>query len=165
MEGPEFALQRGDRFVMGRALAEPIGETSAKSAAGGGKGVFDLDEQGGMQIPFYAALDNQGMQVPRAFVRQAEFEAAVAEAAGKLAPQVVSVEPSYDYDWTGEPSVFFKVTLSDTPMPEGRAPLTLGRLSFEIVRAVQPLEEWGVLPYFDFFRTGRLAELREPIPA
>ncbi len=104
------------------------------------------------------------MYVPRAFVRRAEFEAAVDEAARKLAPQVVSIVPSYDYDWTGEPSVFFKVTLAEPPLPGGGAPLTTSRISWEIVQHVAPVEEWGVLPYFSYRREPARSKL-ERIPA
>jgi len=49
---------------------------------------------------------NQVVYIPKAFVLQTEFEAAIARAAQKLAPHVVSVIPTLGEDWSGEPAVF-----------------------------------------------------------
>lgn len=50
----------------------------------------------------------------------------------------------------GEAAVFFQVVVAD----EGVSPTELLRIarsiSFAIVQQVQPLDQWGVPPYFDF---------------
>src|SRR5260370_41142341 len=51
--------------------------------------------------------------VPKAFARQGEFAAAVAAVETQLRPQVERIQHTFGDDWTGEPSVFFTVILSD----------------------------------------------------
>ena len=89
------------------------------------------------------------MYLAKAFAHRAQFFAAVAQAADALRPQVVSVEPTLGNDWNGESAVFFQVTVADGILLPQLLPLTR-QISESIVQQVQPLEEWGVLPYFDF---------------
>jgi hypothetical protein len=88
--------------------------------------------------------------VPRAFSHQAQFEAAVARVARKLGPDFLSVTPTLDYDWQGEEAVFFLVVLSDAASRRDQILRSTDKVSDAIRQQVQPLEEWGVLPYFSF---------------
>jgi len=93
--------------------------------------------------------DNGFVYLARAFAQQPQFFAAVAQAADALQPHVVAVTPTLGNDWNGESAVFFQVVLADGVPRAELLPLTT-QISQAIVRQVQPLEEWGVLPYFDF---------------
>jgi hypothetical protein len=93
--------------------------------------------------------DNRTMYLAKAFAHQPQFLAAVAEATGALEPDVVAVTPTLGNDWNGESAVFFQVILADGIPRAQLLPLSR-QISQSIVRQVQPLEEWGVLPYFDF---------------
>jgi hypothetical protein len=93
--------------------------------------------------------DNGFVYLAKAFAQQPQFLAAVAQAAGTLQPQVVAVTPTLGNDWNGESAVFFQVVLADGIPRAQLLPLTR-QISQSIVQQVQPLEEWGVLPYFDF---------------
>ena len=53
------------------------------------------------------------MYYSRAFAEKAAFEAAVARAAGLLAPQVVDLSIGLGEDMYDEPSVFFEVLIAD----------------------------------------------------
>jgi hypothetical protein len=88
--------------------------------------------------------------VPPAFTQQSLFQAAVARAAQRLAPDVVDVIPTLGDDWRGEPAVFFMVILSDAASRRDRLLRVTNQASTFIVHEVQPLEQWGVLPYFNF---------------
>jgi hypothetical protein len=94
--------------------------------------------------------DNELVYVPRAFSHQAQFEAAVARVARKLGPDFLSVTPTLGYDWYEEPAVFFLVVLSDAASRRDQLLQSTERVLKAIVRQVKPLEEWGVLPYFDY---------------
>ena len=98
---------------------------------------------------FREMRDNGFVYLAKAFAQQPQFLAAVAQAAGTLQPQVVSVTPTLGNDWNGESAVFFQVVLADGIPRTQLLPLTR-QISQSIVQQVQPLEEWGVLPYFDF---------------
>jgi hypothetical protein len=100
--------------------------------------------------------------VPRAFVHQARFDAAIARVAQSLAPQVVSIIPELGNDWTGEPAVFFMVILADAFSGRDRLLDIINRVSETLEQKVQPLERWGVLPYFNFRSQSEQAKLNQP---
>ena len=87
------------------------------------------------------------MHIAKAFVQQAQFFAAVARVASAL--PTLSITPSLGTDWNGESAVFFQIILADGT-PRGQLLILTKQISEAIVQQVQPLEEWGVLPYFDF---------------
>jgi hypothetical protein len=99
--------------------------------------------------------------VPAAFARQAKFEAAVARATRGLGPDILSVTPTLGNDWTGEPAVFFMIVLSDAASRRERLLEVTDRVSNTIVRKVEPLDEWGVLPYFNFRSQSEQARIDE----
>jgi len=90
------------------------------------------------------------MYLTRAFVKRAQFEAAVAKVARRLGPDIISVTPTLDNDWSGEPAVFFLVILSDAASKRDQLLNVTTRVSDAIDRELQPLEKWGVLPYFNY---------------
>lgn len=89
------------------------------------------------------------MYIARAFAHQPQFFAAIAQAADDLQEHVVAVTPTLGNDWDGESAVFFQVVLADGIPRAQLLPLTR-QISQSIVQQVRPLEEWGVLPYFDY---------------
>lgn len=93
--------------------------------------------------------DNDLVYLAKAFAHQPQFLAAVAQAAGALHPQVVAVTPTLGNDWNGESAVFFQVVLADG-IPRAQLLPLARQISQSIILQVQPLEEWGVLPYFNF---------------
>jgi len=106
--------------------------------------------------------DNGVVYVPTAFAQQARFEAAVARAAQSLAPHVVGIIPTLGNDWSGEPAVFFMVILADSATRRDRLLSISNRVEQTIVQHVQPLEQWGVLPYFNFRSQSEQAKLDQP---
>jgi len=82
--------------------------------------------------------------------------------AQRLAPHVVGIIPTLGDDWSGEPAVFFMVILSDPASQRDRILSITNQVSQAIVQQVQPLEEWGVLPYFNFRSQSEQAKLNEP---
>jgi hypothetical protein len=100
--------------------------------------------------------------VPRAFDEQDRFQAAVARAAQRLAPHVVNVIATLGNDWSGEPAVFFMVILTDSASRRDQLLDVSNRASEAIVQQVQPLEQWGVLPYFNFRSQSEHTKLNQP---
>jgi len=64
-------------------------------------------------------------------------------------------------DWNGESAAFFQIVLSDGT-PRGQLLSLTKQISQAIVQQVQPLEEWGVLPYFNFRTQSEQARIEEP---
>lgn len=115
--------------------------------------------------PPYAGIaktrDNGIVYIAKAFAQQAQFFAAIADAARRLPPHILSVTPTLGTDWDGESAVFFQVILADGT-PRAQLLNLTKQLSQTIVQQVQPLEEWGVLPYFDFRTQSEQARIKEP---
>jgi hypothetical protein len=88
--------------------------------------------------------------IARAFAQQQPFLKSIAQVAGELAPQVVSVTPTLGNDWAGEPAVYFQIIIADNAVPRQNLLAFTKDISHAIVHRIRPLEEWGVLPYFNF---------------
>jgi hypothetical protein len=102
------------------------------------------------------------VQTAKAFGHQAQFFDAVAQSASALlGPNLVSITPTLGTDYNGEPAVFFQVVLADG-IPRSRLLNITKEISWTIVQQVQPLEEWGVLPYFDFRTQAEQSRIKEP---
>jgi hypothetical protein len=50
---------------------------------------------------------------PSGWVNQAQIASSVKRAEAALAPDVVRIRYSFGNDWTGDPSIFFRIVLSD----------------------------------------------------
>ena len=99
------------------------------------------------------------MIVPKARAQRREFATAVAQVAEQLRPNVVRIQHEFGDDWTGEPSVFFMVILSDASSRRDRLLTIANEVSTALVQQVAPLEEWGVFPYFSFRSQSEQAKL------
>jgi hypothetical protein len=104
--------------------------------------------------------DNNDVYIARALAHQAQFLAAIAQVA--LPPQVVSITPTLGTDWDGESAVFFQVILADNSVPRTQLLAFTKQISQAIIQQIRPLEEWGVLPYFNFITQSEQARMKEP---
>ena len=59
------------------------------------------------------------MMVQTAFVNRAEIESGVQRACQAFAPNVVRIRYSFGEDWTGDPSIFFRIVITDAASREG----------------------------------------------
>ena len=88
--------------------------------------------------------------MPRGYVKRQALDAAVKDAIVDLGPDVVRVFYSLDEDWTGDPSIFFRVVLADRATEDDKLFQTTKRVSSHIEERLEPVEEWGLLAYFNF---------------
>ncbi len=100
------------------------------------------------------------MHIARAFAQQAQFFDAISRLS--LPPQVVGLTPRLGTDWNGNEAVFFQVVLADDPVPRNQLLAFTKEISHAIVTQLNPNEEWGVWPYFDFITQSELARMRQP---
>lgn len=98
----------------------------------------------------------------RGLVEQTALADAVGQAAEKLAPVVVRLAYSVGEDSSGDPSILFRIVLTDSASAEA----TLADVTRNIIRTldeeIQPREQWGLLPYFRFRSESELALLQDP---
>jgi hypothetical protein len=99
--------------------------------------------------------------IPRAHAEQEQFAAAVAEVERQLHPQVVHIRHTLRNDSSGEPAVFFRVLLSDAASKRDGLLSVTNHIRDAIVWQVEPLEQWGVLPYFNYRSLSEQADMKE----
>ena len=99
--------------------------------------------------------------VPKVFVNQSEVDAAVERAAAALADIVVRIRYDFGSDWTGDPSIFFRVTLTDEVVNEPKLGKIANAIELAVIREVKP-QEYGWNWYFNFRSASEQAELKDP---
>ena len=97
-----------------------------------------------------------------AWRNKAQIDAAVKRAEETLAPDVVRIRYSFDEDWTGDPSIFFRVVLSDEAASQISKLGEIVRRIEEGIRKEVDAEQYGLLDYFSYRSQAEEAELKEP---
>ncbi len=101
-------------------------------------------------------------RVPAAFVDQQQLDAEIAKALPLLGRNVAHINYSLGEDWSGDPSIFLRVLLTD----QAAAPDGLGARTRDIRNALEQsvgfFEKWGVLPYFSFRSQSEQEDLKDP---
>lgn len=90
-----------------------------------------------------------------------EIEAGIQRAAQALGPTVVRIRYNYGSDWTGDPSLFFRIVLADEAAKKKRLGDIAEFVSLILTREVKA-EEHGLHAYFNFRSLSELADLNEP---
>lgn len=100
------------------------------------------------------------MFVPASLVRPGEISKDVAATAKALAPDVVRVRHEIASDWSGDPAIFFRVTLTDRAASEERLAEVTRKVRTRFRDRIS-FDEMGLLPYFSFRSASEQAELRD----
>ena len=87
--------------------------------------------------------------LPYVYTNPAQIESGIQRAAQALAPDVVRIRYNFDDDWVGDPSVFFRIVISDKAFRARRLAETLHRIRDGIRDEVRP-DELGIHAYFNF---------------
>ena len=99
---------------------------------------------------------------PRTWVNPAQIAKDLRRAERALAPDVVRIRYTLADDWTGEPSIFFKVVLSDdAASKESKLGEIAERVIIIIRNKVKP-EELGLNSFFNFRSLSEYNELNDP---
>jgi hypothetical protein len=93
-------------------------------------------------------------------VTEAQIEPGVQRAVRALAPDVVRIRYSLDEDWTGDPSVFFRIVLADDAPRKARLGDIAMRVKSTIRHEVMP-DDLGLHAYFNFRILSELSDLKE----
>jgi hypothetical protein len=99
--------------------------------------------------------------VPSGFVNQQEIEAGVRRAAEALSPTVVRIRYSLGTDWTGDPSIFFRIVLTDEAAKRQRLGEIAQNVALSLEREVKN-EEHGLRAYVNFRSLSEEANLNDP---
>ncbi|MBK9165998.1 MAG: hypothetical protein IPM24_00880 [Bryobacterales bacterium] len=100
--------------------------------------------------------------VPARFVHHDQLARDVAKAIDKLGREVVRVNYGLGTDSTDEPSIFFRIVLTDSASREDKLADVTGRIASILSREIRPYENWGIVPYFSFRSKSEQAERNDP---
>ncbi len=87
--------------------------------------------------------------VPAGLVQQGQLDAEIKSAIGKLGPEAARVSYGLGADSTGEPSVFFRIVLTDAAAKEEALADVTGRITTLLFDELLPMK-WGLHAYFNF---------------
>ncbi len=99
--------------------------------------------------------------IPIGFVREPEVDEAILRVQQALGPDVVRIRYSYDNDWSGEPSLFFRILLSDAASRPSNLKEIAQRVTSRLVNEVRT-DDYGIHAYFNFRSESEQAALRDP---
>ena len=102
------------------------------------------------------------MYLPRGVAQPAELIKHL-NALAPYPPGVVNLRYTIDNDWSGDPAIFFWITLSDDA---ARLPIlsqTSRRLMDFIAQQLDPVGQWGLIPYFNFRSQSEQTKLKEEV--
>ena len=85
-----------------------------------------------------------------AFVNRRQLEAEIQQAISKLGPEAHQVFYRFEDDSTGEPSIFFRVVLSDEAVQQSTLAKTTGNIMMQLFDEIEPVANWGLHAYFNF---------------
>ena len=78
-------------------------------------------------------------------------------------PGVVNLRYTVDNDWSGDPAIFFWITLSDEAARREVLPQTSRHVMDFVTQRLDPIGEWGLIPYFYFRSQSEQATLKEEV--
>lgn len=88
--------------------------------------------------------------LPTGMVHQAQIDAEIESAIRKLGPEAAQVSYGLGEDSTGEPSLFFRIVLTDDAAKEEALAGATGRIATLLFDELRPMENWGLHAYFNF---------------
>ena len=99
--------------------------------------------------------------VPRLYIQPSELEGAILRAKLKLQGDVKSIRYSLDPDWSGDPSIFFRVVLTDGASQPAHLRQISQRVALTLMDEVRT-DDFGIHAYFDFRSESEQRMLRDP---
>src|ERR1017187_1830389 len=105
--------------------------------------------------------DNEVMYIAKAFAQQAQLDEAIDAVKQALGPDVLRLRYTLGRDWSGEPAIFFRIVLSDRASRRDQLLNATNQIETAIDQRLQPIEQWGVLPYFRYRSQSEQALLEE----
>jgi len=76
---------------------------------------------------------------------------------------VVKWRHTVDDDWSGDPAIFFWITLSDAAADRNVLSRTTRRIKDFIIKQIDPAGEWDLIPYFHFRSQSEQEKLKDKV--
>jgi len=84
-------------------------------------------------------------------------------ALGPLPPGVVNMRYTLGNDWSGDPAIFFWITLSDEAARPAALSQNARRVKSFVTQQLDPAGQWGLIPYFNFRSQSEQERLKEEV--
>ena len=81
----------------------------------------------------------------------------------KPSPGVVQWRHTFGNDWSGDPAIFFWVTLTDETSKRVNLSKATAAFKKAITDRIDFLNDWGLLPYFHFRSESEQAKLKDEV--
>ena len=95
------------------------------------------------------------------FANTPQLNADINRAGESLQGDVVRIGYDLGMDWIGDPSIFFKVVLSDHASHPSRLRLVAQRIALKLMDELQT-DQKGVHAYFNFRSQSEVAQMNDP---
>jgi hypothetical protein len=102
------------------------------------------------------------MVLPRGVAQPTELDKHL-NALAPFPSGVVNLRYTIDDDWSGDPAIFFWITLSDEAARRAVLSQTSRRIMDFITQPLDPMGQWGLIPYFNFRSQSEQANLKEEV--
>jgi hypothetical protein len=101
--------------------------------------------------------------LPRGVAQPMEMVKSLNALTSLMPPAVVNWRYTIDNDWSGDPALFFWVTLSDQASRPENLPQITKYITGIITNHIDPMGEWGLIPYINFRSQSEQARLKEEV--
>lgn len=102
------------------------------------------------------------MTLPRGLTQSSELSERLDGLAQSL-PGVLDLRYSVEDDWSGDPGIFFSITLSDEAADRAVLGQTSRRIRDLITERIDPMSQWGLIPYFYFRSQSEQESIQEEV--
>jgi hypothetical protein len=102
------------------------------------------------------------MILPRGIAQPTELAKQV-NALAPLLSGVMNLRYTVENDWSGDPAIFFWITLSDEAADRPVLSRTSRDITNFITERLDPIGQWGLIPYFNFRSQSEQASLKEEV--
>lgn len=89
-------------------------------------------------------------RVSSGFMNYTQLTSVVDKAIRKLGKEAVRVRYNFGEDSTGDPSIYFRIVLTDAATREDRLMDVTHRIRTTLNEEIRPIENWGLLMYCNF---------------
>jgi len=102
------------------------------------------------------------MILPRGVAQQWELAKRL-DALAPYPPGAVNPRYTIENDWSGDPAIFFWITLSDEAARREVLSRNSRQIMDVITQRIDPVGQWGLIPYFNFRSQSEQAKLKEEV--
>jgi hypothetical protein len=100
--------------------------------------------------------------IPGGLIHRGQLDSVIEDAIAKLGPDVAHAAYRVREDSTGDPSIFFRITLTDAAARRDILMDTTHRIRTTLFDELRPIENWGLHPYFNFRSQSERENRRDP---